>query len=73
VSNERVELFERPGVEQQVDAFTGGQLAGFTLPPQPLLAAAELGAASQVGESRFRIHQSRLTLRPTHRDTATPR
>jgi len=37
--DELVEFFERAGIEEQVDAFTRGQLAGFVLPADPLLAA----------------------------------
>ena len=50
VGDELVDLFERAGIEQQVDALARGQLAGVVLLLQPLLAAAELGAALEVVE-----------------------
>jgi len=52
--DELVELFERARIEQQIDPFARGQLAGVVLPAQPLLAAAELGAAFQIGEDVVR-------------------
>jgi hypothetical protein len=51
VRNEPVDLFERPAVEQQVDALARRQLPAFTLAAQPLFAAPELGASIEVGET----------------------
>ena len=56
VGDELVDLFEGPRVEQQFDALPGGELAGVVLPPQTILAAAELGAALEIGESVSRVH-----------------
>ena len=52
VGDELVDLLEGARIEQQVDALARGQLAGVALPPQPLLAAAELGAALAGREDR---------------------
>ena len=53
--DELVEFFERPGIEQEVDAFAGRELARVVLPPQPVLAAAALGAALEIGEDVVRL------------------
>ena len=50
MGDELVDFFECAGVEQQVDALARRQLAGFALPPQPILAATQLGAAFEIGE-----------------------
>jgi hypothetical protein len=51
-----VDFFERAGIEEQVDPLAGGQFAGRMLPFDTGLAAAELRAALQVGESVFGIY-----------------
>ena len=48
--DELVELFERAGIEQEIDPLAGGQLAGLVLAAHPLLAAALLGAAFEFRE-----------------------
>ena len=48
--DERVDLVERTGIEEQRDALARGQLAGLVLAPQPLFAAAQLGATQQLLE-----------------------
>ena len=48
--DELVELFEGARVEQQIDPLAGRQFAGAVLPAEPLVAAAELGAAFEIGE-----------------------
>ena len=53
VGDELVELFERAGIEQQLDPLAGGELAGGVLALEPVGAAAELGAALEIGESRL--------------------
>ena len=61
VRDELVELLEGAGIEQQFDALAGGQLAGRVLAFETIRAAAELGAALEVGEdpcgfrSRLRV------------------
>ncbi len=50
VRDELVELLERAGIEQEVDALARGQLAGLVLAAQPLLAAALLGPAFEFRE-----------------------
>ena len=50
--DELVDLLERAGIEQQVDALARRELAGVVLPLQPLLAAAQLGAPLEVLEMR---------------------
>ena len=50
-----VDFLEGAGIEQQVDSFAGGQLAGRVLPVDASLAAPELRAALQIGKSLFRI------------------
>ena len=52
VGDELVDLLEGAGIEQQVDALARGEPAAVVLPLQPLLAAAQLGAAVQVLEAR---------------------
>jgi len=52
--DELVELLEGARIEQQVDPFARGQLAGVVLAAQPVLAAAELGAAFEIGEDVVR-------------------
>ena len=56
--DELVDLLERAGVEQQVDALARRQLAGLVLAAQALLAAAQLGEALEVGETLGRSHRS---------------
>jgi len=56
VRDEFVDFLERAAIEQQVDPLTGGQLAGRVLPLDASLAAAELRAAFQIGESLFGIY-----------------
>src|SRR5207244_3715071 len=48
--DELVELFERARIEQQIDAFAGGEFAGVVLAAQAFVAAAEFGAAFEIGE-----------------------
>ena len=52
--DEFVEFFEGAGIKQQIDAFACRQLAGVVLPAQPVFAAAELGAAFEIGEDVVR-------------------
>ena len=49
--DELIELFERAGIEQQLDALARRELAGRVLPVEALLAAAELGAALEIVEN----------------------
>ena len=56
VRDELVELFERAGIEQEIDPLAGGQLAGFVLAAQPLRAAALLGPAFEFRERLGGIH-----------------
>ena len=53
--DELVDLLERTGIEQQLDPLTRGQLAGRVLTLDASLAAAELRAALEIGESIFRV------------------
>ena len=53
--HELVDLFEAAGVEEQVDPFARGQLAGRVLLVEPILAAAELGAALEIRENVFGV------------------
>jgi hypothetical protein len=50
VGDELVELLERTGIEQQIDALARRQLARLVLAAQPLLAAALLRATFEIGE-----------------------
>ena len=50
VRDELVDLLEGPGIEQQIDALARGQLAGFVLPAEAILAAAQFRAALQLFE-----------------------
>jgi hypothetical protein len=43
--DELVELFEGPGIEEQFDAFAGGQLAGRVLPAYSRVSALDFGQA----------------------------
>ena len=56
VRDELVDLLERAGIEQEVDALARGQLAGLVLAAQALLAAAQLGAALELGETSSADH-----------------
>ena len=56
MGDELVDLFERAGVEQQVDAFTSGQFAGGVLAFDALGAAASFRSPFEVVEEVFRIH-----------------
>ncbi len=62
VRDELVDFLERAGVEQQIDALARGQLAGGVLLVEPVLPAAELRAALQVGERRRRIRSQAFTV-----------
>jgi hypothetical protein len=53
VRDELVDLFERAGVEQQIDPLARGELAGGVLFVEPVLAAAELGAPLETRENVF--------------------
>ena len=53
VRDELVDFLERAGIEQQLDPLAGGELAGRVLALDAGLAAAELRAALQIGESVF--------------------
>jgi hypothetical protein len=48
VCDERVDLFEGVAIEEQLDAFARGQLAGVALALQPLFSTAERGPALKV-------------------------
>ena len=54
MGDEFVEFFEGTGIEEQIDAFTRRQLAGVVLALETLVAAAELGAAFEIGEDVVR-------------------
>ena len=56
VRDELVELLEGAGIEQQLDPLARGELAGRVLALEAVRAAAELGAALEVGEGVFGIH-----------------
>ena len=53
--DEFVELFEGAGIEQEVDPLAGREFSGIVLAPEPLVAAAELGAAFEIREDVARI------------------
>jgi hypothetical protein len=53
--DELVEFFEGAGIEQEIDPFARGELAGVVLPAQPVLAAAELGPAFEIGKDVVRL------------------
>jgi len=55
--DELVELLERPGVEEQVDALARRELAGLVLASQTVRAAAQLGEALEVSKTLGRILQ----------------
>jgi len=50
MGDELVHFLERARVEQQFDALARRQLAGVVVPLEPLVAAAQLGAAFEIGE-----------------------
>ena len=54
--DELVDLLERPGVEEPIDALARRQFAGVVMAAQPLLAAAQLGAAFEIGEAGGGVH-----------------
>jgi hypothetical protein len=51
VRDELVDLFERAGIEQKVDALARRQLPGFALAAKPLFTAAEFRAPIKIGEN----------------------
>ena len=53
--DEFVELFEGAGIEQEIDSFAGGELARVVLALETFVAAAELGAALEIGEDVVRF------------------
>jgi hypothetical protein len=53
MGDELVDLLERAGIEQQLDALARGELAGRVLLLEALGAAAELRPAFEVGEYFF--------------------
>jgi hypothetical protein len=63
VGDELVDFFERPRVEQEVDAFASGQLAAVVLTLLPVGAAAEFRAALEVREDLVRINHVALSSR----------
>ena len=64
MGNERVELHERIGVEQQLEALARGQLAAFVLLFDAFLTAAEETLSSHLLQTRelrfFRVHEPGL-------------
>ena len=56
VCDELVDLFERGGIEQQLDALARRQLARGTLTLEPLVAAAELRATLELIEPALLVH-----------------
>ena len=54
VRDELVRLFERAGVEQQVDALARGELAGVVLLAYPVSAAAQFRETLELGETILR-------------------
>jgi hypothetical protein len=62
VGDQLVQLLEGARVEQQVDPFVGGQLAGRVLALSALLAASQLRAPLEVGEKILWFHASGYTL-----------
>ena len=57
VCDQPVELFEGPGIVEQLDPLASGQLAGGVLALEPIGAAAKLGAPIEVGEDVFWLHR----------------
>jgi hypothetical protein len=55
VGDELVELLERSGVEKQIHPFAGRELSRRMLALEPVGAAAQLGAALEVGEQVYGI------------------
>jgi hypothetical protein len=55
VRDELVEFFEGTGIEQEIDAFAGRELARVVLALPALRAAAEFGAAFEIGEDLVRL------------------
>ena len=56
VRDELVDLLEGAGIEQQLDALARRQLAGVVMALQALFAAAQLGAAFEIGEDVLGLH-----------------
>ena len=61
VRHQLVDLFERAGVVEQVDALAGGQLPGRVLALQAILSAPELGAALQIGQRVVTVRHTAFT------------
>jgi hypothetical protein len=60
--DELVELLERAGVEQQVDALARGQLAGVMLSLEAVFPAAEFGETLEFGQALRRRHHTLAAL-----------
>ena len=60
--DELVDFLERSRIEEQIDPLAGGELARLVLPPEPILAAAELGAALEVRD--VSVCPCRVRLKP---------
>jgi hypothetical protein len=58
MGDELVDLLERPGIEQQIDALARGQLAGFMLPAETIVATPQRGAALEIFEVLECVHQA---------------
>jgi len=56
MGDELVELLEGAGIEQDLDAFAGGELAGGVLLLAPRRAASELGPPFQIRERFVWLH-----------------
>ena len=56
MGDELVDLVEAAGIEQQVDPLSRRELPGVVLLAQPIVAAAERGAALEIREMRERVH-----------------
>ena len=59
MGDEFVDFLEAAWIEQQLDAFARGELAGVVLPAPTILAAAQFGTALQIGQCVVGIHRRR--------------
>jgi hypothetical protein len=55
VDDELVQFLERAGVEEQIHPLAGRELSRRMLPLEPVGAAAQLGAALEIGEQVYGI------------------
>src|SRR5262245_62580143 len=55
MGDQLVDLLKGAGIEEEIDSFAGGELAGLVLTAQTIVATAAFGEALEIGEALERI------------------